>query len=203
MLKAPRGPVWTRLAVVAVLAGVAAYLAVRAIPEPRVTPPAAPAPAAVIPDRLPAVTLPDRAGQSRSLSEWDGRPLIINFWATWCAPCRREIPLLNSLAESYRAQGFEVIGIAVDFREEVLRFVESTPIGYPVLIGEEDGLDAARAFGMDTVGLPFTVFADRSGRIATIHVGELHRPQAESILATIREIDDGRLEIDAARSRLR
>ncbi len=205
MLRQVRGAARAGFVLIAIAAGVAAYLVVGrvAIREPAVQPPETPAPATGIPARLPDITLTDRAGQTHSLSDWQGKPLIVNFWATWCAPCRREIPLLNTLARTYGAQGFAVIGIAVDFREEVLRFVESTPVDYPVLIGEEEGMQAARAFGMETVGLPFTVFADRSGRIATIHVGELHQPQAEAILATIREIDAGRLDIDAARQQLR
>ena len=102
----------------------------------------------MIPDRRPDVTLADRDGKLRSLSEWDGRPQIINFWATWCAPCRREIPMLNELARDPALADFALIGIAIDFREDVLRFLAETPIEYTVLIGEQDGLDASAAFGM-------------------------------------------------------
>jgi thiol-disulfide isomerase/thioredoxin len=138
----------------------------------------------------------------RSLSEWGGKPLVINFWATWCAPCRREIPMLNALTQEVSTEGIEVIGIAIDFREEVLKFLESTPIGYTVLIGEQDGMAAARAFGMEDIGLPFTAFIDRQGRIATIHVGELHRPEADVILSAVRALDAGQIEMAAARQRI-
>ncbi len=202
MLKLPRGVQWAGLVVVAALAGLGAYLASRDLlaPEPPSVEPIRPA---VIPERRPDLTLADRDGKPRALSEWDGKALIINFWATWCAPCRREIPMLNALAREYRGQGVEVIGIAVDFREDVLQYLQKMPIDYTVLIGEQDGMDAARAFGMDTIGLPFTAFTDSSGRIATIHVGELHRPEAEAILKLIREVDSGTIDMAAARTRIR
>lgn len=194
-----------RLAIVAAIAlaaGIAAFFVSRALLAPE---PPAPAPIrpAVIPEVRPDVTLADRDDQPRSLSEWDGKPLVINFWATWCAPCRREIPMLNALAAEQAAAGVEVIGIAIDFREDVLKYLEKMPINYTVLIGEQDGMAAARAFGMESIGLPFTAFTDRQGRIATIHVGELHRPQAEFILGAVRDVDAGRIDMSAARARIR
>jgi thiol-disulfide isomerase/thioredoxin len=194
---------------VALAAGVGAYvLAMRATqaPEAPVTPAQQPlpaAPAAVIPERRPDVTLADRDGRPRALSEWNGKPQVINFWATWCAPCRREIPMLNALAKDRAWQDIALIGIAIDFREDVLEYLESTPIDYTVLIGEQDGLDAARAFGMESLGLPFTAFVDKAGRIVTIHLGELHRPQADAILSVVRDLDSGVIDFEAARARIR
>lgn len=197
-----RHPRWALAALVALFAGVAAFFVSRVFFAPEVPPPELTRPA-VIPEVLPEVTLADRDGRPRALSEWAGRPLIINFWATWCAPCRREIPMLNALAADPGYAGFEVIGIAIDFREDVQSYLQKTPIDYTVLIGEQDGMEAARAFGMESIGLPFTAFSDRQGRIATIHVGELHRPQAEVILSAIRAVDAGELEMPAARDRIR
>ena len=193
---------WALLAVASLLAGIAAFFVSRAfLTAPAPLPDAAQP--AVMPEHRPDITLADREGRPRALSEWDGRPLVINFWATWCAPCRREIPMLNALARDKRAAGFTVIGIAIDFREDVLRYLEKTPIDYPVLIGEEDGLAAAQSFGMASIGLPFTAFTDRQGRIATIHVGELHRPQAEVILSAVQAVDAGEITMTAARDRIR
>jgi len=136
-----------------------------------------------------------------ALSEWKGRPLLINFWATWCAPCRREIPLLKTLRREHAAQGVEVVGIAVDFRDAVRRYAREMSIDYPVLVGEQDGLDAIAAFGMDTV-FPFTVFADRQGRIVTLKIGELHADEAHFILDEVKAIDAGRIELAAARQKI-
>ncbi len=200
---------WLLVILLALGAGALAYLAGRAwlAPEPVATaPPAPPAPvasAAVIPERRPDVALADRDGKLRRLSEWDGRPQVINFWATWCAPCRREIPMLNELARDPALAEFALIGVAVDFREDVLSFLETTPIEYTVLIGEQDGLDAARAFGVESLGLPFTAFVDRAGRIVTLHVGELHRAQADVILSAVRALDAGKIDLPTAREKIK
>ena len=151
-------------------------------------------------DTLPVVTLADRDGELRSLSDWPDRALIINFWATWCAPCRREIPLLQQIQRERGEDGFQVIGIAVDFRDKVLAYAEEMSIEYPLLIGEQDALDAAAAFGLDAIGFPFTVFTDRSHRVVAAHLGELEPAEAEVILAAVEGVDAGRLTPQQARA---
>jgi len=135
------------------------------------------------------------------LSEWKGRPLLINFWATWCAPCRREIPLLKALRHERAQDGVEIVGIAVDFRDAVQNYARDMGIDYPLLIGEQDGLDAIAAFGMDTV-FPFTVFADHQGRIVTLKIGELHADEARLILDEVKAIDQGRTPLPAAKKEI-
>ena len=110
--------------------------------------------------------------------------------------------LLNQLQRERAADGFQVLGIAVDFRDSVLAYLKRTPVAYPVLIGEQEGLDAARAFGMATAGFPFTVFTDRGGHIVTVYMGELHRAEADVILGAIAQIDAGKLAPDVARTRI-
>jgi thiol-disulfide isomerase/thioredoxin len=190
------------LAAIALAALAAGYFFGRDLPVPETAPPPEPA-ARQVPEVRPVFTLADADGRPRSITEWDGKALMINFWATWCPPCRREIPLLNALRAEYLPRGFEVVGVAVDFREDVVAYMSDTPIDYPVLIGEQDGLDAARAFGMETMGFPFTIFTDAGGRIVTVHVGELHRPEAELILSTVEDLQAGRTEMEAARNRIR
>ncbi|MBS0417316.1 MAG: TlpA family protein disulfide reductase [Proteobacteria bacterium] len=154
-----------------------------------------------IPTQLPNISLADPAGVKHALSEWKGRPLLINFWATWCAPCRREIPLLKALRKERAADGIEIVGIAVDFRDAVQHYARQMGIDYPVLVGEQDGLDAIAAFGMDTV-FPFTVFADARGRIVTLKVGELHADEARFILDRVKGVDSGRLDLVAAKKEI-
>jgi thiol-disulfide isomerase/thioredoxin len=154
-------------------------------------------PARPVPDTVPDLKMPDLAGQEKSLRDFLGHPLIINFWATWCAPCRREIPLLQQLRHAYHGDGLAVVGIAVDFRTAVADYVRRQPIDYPLLIGEDSGLAAAEQFGMQTV-LPFSVFADAQGRIVVLKIGELHRDEADYILGTMRALAAGSLTLPEA-----
>jgi len=163
-------------------------------------PPAAEAPPAPrsIPERVPDLALPGPDGVVHRLSEWKGRPLLINFWATWCEPCRREIPLLEALRHERPADALQVVGIAVDYPAAVRKYAAARAIDYPVLVGEQGGLAAVSAFGMDTV-LPFSVFADPGGRVLALKVGELHRDEAEFILDRLQEVSRGRVSLPAAR----
>jgi thiol-disulfide isomerase/thioredoxin len=127
---------------------------------------------------------------------------MVNFWATWCAPCRREIPLLNKIRVQRKAQNAEIVGVAVDFREDVLKFIQKTPLSYPLLIGEEDGLAAAEAFGMG-MAFPFSVFVDSQKRILTIKIGELHEDEANFAFDRLIDIDNGVLTREAAQAEVR
>jgi len=189
------------IAVSAMAAGAAFYLYRQQPPAPV----AAPTPevdAAQLAATLPGFQLADRAGQLKSLQDWPNQALIVNFWATWCAPCRREIPLLQQLQRDHGAEGFQVVGIAVDFRDKVLAYADEMKIEYPLLIGEQEALDAAAAFGVEAVGFPFTVFSDRQGRIVTAHMGELTAAQASLILDAVRQVDSGATTPEAARASL-
>jgi thiol-disulfide isomerase/thioredoxin len=163
-----------------------------AIPD---TPPPAPLP---VPSVVPDLTLPNLAGTPTSLQSFAGAPLLINFWATWCAPCREEIPLLRELRQRYRGQRLEVVGIALDFNAAVQQYLLKTPIDYPVLIGEQGGFTAAQQFGVQAV-LPFSVFADSRSRIVAVKIGALHREEADFILSEIGSLDRGQVGMEEAR----
>jgi thiol-disulfide isomerase/thioredoxin len=156
-------------------------------------------PKKAVPDTLPDITLAGVDGKPTKLSSFGGRPLMVNFWATWCAPCRREIPLLNKIREQRKGQNAEIVGVAVDFKEDVLKFVQKVPINYPLLMGEEDGLAAAEAFGMG-MAFPFSVFIDSQNRILTIKIGELHEDEANFAFDRLRDIDNGVLTREAAQT---
>jgi peroxiredoxin len=123
---------------------------------------------AVIPDRRPDITLADRDGKPRSLSEWDGRPQVINFWATWCAPCREELPALARLHGELADQGLLVVGVSVDARPELAaRFARERALAFAVLGDPRE--EVARRFGVRAY--PTTVVVDRAGRVAHRAVG--------------------------------
>jgi len=151
-----------------------------------------------IPDSLPDIAFADRQGTTRRLSDWKGRPLLVNFWAPWCGPCREEIPLLEHLSRERASQGLQVIGVAVDSRAAVLDYARHAAIQYPLLIGEQPGLEAVRSLGMEAV-FPFSVFVDARGRIVTLKLGALRADQAKLILDRLNDLDRGRIDLDTAR----
>ena len=156
-------------------------------------------PARKIPDRLPQFSLKDRAGKLTSVADFGGKSLVINFWATWCAPCQREIPLLEALHSEWAGRDVAVLGVAVDHRDKLLEFADRFKIGYPLLIGEQDALDAAAAFGVESPVFPFTVFTDRRGEVVALFVGELHRPQADLILSVVQDLNKDLVRLPEAR----
>jgi peroxiredoxin len=152
-----------------------------------------------IPEQLPEFSLGDRTGKPTSIATWRGKSLIINFWATWCAPCRHEIPLLQSIRREWRDRNVEVVGIAVDYRDKVVAYADELKIAYPLLTGEDDALDVVRAFGVDSPAFPFTVFTDRRGEVVALYVGELHKGQADLILSVVQSLDQNRVQLPEAR----
>ena len=154
-----------------------------------------------LPETLPQFVLADRDGKARQLGDWAGRPLVVNYWATWCPPCVREIPLLSKLRRDRAAQKVEVVGIAVDFRDDVLAFANREKLDYPLLIGEEDGLAAVSAVGMEPA-FPFTLFADSQQRILALKVGELHQDELDLILDRVIAVDAGKLALADARAQI-
>jgi thiol-disulfide isomerase/thioredoxin len=160
---------------------------------------AADSPLPVVPAKLPDFSLADLTGKPTSISSWSGKSLVINFWATWCAPCQREIPLLKTLATDWEGRNLTVVGIAVDYPDKVREFAGRFKINYPVLIGEQDALDVAAQFGMASPGFPFTVFTDQRGEVVALFVGELHRPQADFILSQVQNLNQDRIQLPEAR----
>jgi thiol-disulfide isomerase/thioredoxin len=153
-----------------------------------------------IPQRLPQFSLQNSAGKATPIASFAGKSLIVNFWATWCAPCRREIPLLETLHAEWTGRGVSVVGIAVDNRDKVLEFADRFKINYPLLVGDQDALDAAAAFGVASPVFPFTVFTDRRGEVVALYIGELHRPQAELILSQVHSLNQDLVQLPAAQS---
>ena len=152
------------------------------------------------PELLPEFTLTNMEGKPQSIRSWTDKSMIVNFWATWCAPCRREIPFLKKLQQDNAAKGFQVVGVAVDVREDVLKYAQEISIDYPLLTGEQDGLEAVGKFGLGSIGFPFTVFTDNQHRIIVTHLGELHPAQADVIMGVVAKVNSGELTPVAART---
>lgn len=128
-------------------------------------------PAAV--DLLFAQTLPNPQGEIQALAKWKNKPLVVNFWATWCAPCVEEMPELSDLHVELAPQGTEVLGIGIDSSENIARFAEKHRIRYPLFVAGAGATELARRFGNSVGGLPFTVLIDASGRVRKTYLGRL------------------------------
>lgn len=134
---------------------------------------------------LDATAYPDLAGKPRRIAEWRGKVVAVNFWATWCAPCREEIPLFMEVRRERASQGFEVVGIAIDNADKVSEYARNAAISYPVLIADGSGLDLIRKLGNASGGLPYTAFLDRGGRPVRTKLGALKRPELDALLAEL------------------
>lgn len=186
-----RAPLLVVVAIV-VLATAGGYLANRTWFEGAEPPP---------PERRITFTLPDLGGTPRSLDEWHGRPLLVNFWATWCAPCRREIPLLKK-TQAAHGDDLQVIGVAVDYLEDVVAYAESAEFNYPVLVGQEEAMAAAETSGIEFLGLPFTMVISADGRLIKTHIGEIFEKQLEEIVAVLGQLEGGEIDVGEAREAL-
>lgn len=136
-------------------------------------------------ERRAAFELPDLNGDERHVSQWDGEVIVLNFWATWCKPCRDEMPMLDALQRDYGAKGLQVLGVALDEPAAARAFVEELGIGYPILVDDGRGIDLARRYGNDRGVLPFTVLIRRDGTVDRVLYGKVEREALEEPLARL------------------
>lgn len=135
--------------------------------------------------KRPAFTLQDKDGIQRNVDEWNNKVLVINFWATWCPPCREEIPAFIKLQEKFADQGLQFVGIALQTAEEVQDFINEFGINYPVLVGLEPVIQVAEQYGNRNGVLPYTVIVDRQQNISYIKQGPRQIEEAEAVIKTV------------------
>ncbi|HPP47880.1 MAG TPA: TlpA disulfide reductase family protein [Accumulibacter sp.] len=182
---------WRMLAVIAVaaitLAGLAWLLPATFAPNQRAVPPpvttsALQMSAAEVQQTVQevlALTLPDLGGQRQSIAQWRGKILVVNYWASWCAPCIEEMPAFSRLQTRYAEQGVQFVGIGIDELENMRTFVRKTPVAYPLLLAE---LGKGQQAGQQVKGLPYTLIIDREGRLAESRLGRFDEAALEKVL---------------------
>lgn len=133
----------------------------------------------------PEFSLPDIDGTLRNSHEWDSKVVVLNFWATWCPPCRSETPMFVELQEKYGATGLQFVGVAIDSADKVQDFMDTYGVNYPMLIGDDNAINVAKAYGDRYGALPYTVVIDRQQKIRFVQRGEMTREMVENTVAKL------------------
>jgi len=136
---------------------------------------------------IPALefNLPDVTGKQRSISEWQGKIRIINFWATWCPPCLKEIPDFIKLQSEFNDRNLQFIGIAIEEKQAVEEYLKTIPINYPMLIGGDDAIELSQQLGNIVNAVPFTLIVNKQGQIIHRHPGELSREKIIELITPL------------------
>lgn len=129
-----------------------------------------------------AATFSDANGKSQAISQWKGKIIVVNFWATWCPPCREEMPELSSLQQRYQDRDLVVLGISTDELDKIQEFIKENPVGYPLLSGEMDAMNVGLSLGNDKGVLPYTVIIKPDGNIAKTYFGRVSQAQLKETL---------------------
>ena len=131
------------------------------------------------------VKLSDLQGQPQSLGQWRGKVLVVNYWATWCHPCREEMPGFSRLQDKFRNKGVQFVGISIDDASKIIEFQKETPTTYPLLIGDIGPMKNSADLGNTRQALPFTAVFDRQGKLALTKLGRLSEKELEPELADL------------------
>jgi thiol-disulfide isomerase/thioredoxin len=170
------------LIAVAALALVAGVVVSQWLRQPSTAPAPAPTITGAMPERMVEFSLPDTEGKLRSINDWKGKTIILNFWATWCPPCREEIPLLVEVHEKFKSHGLVVVSVAIDKKDDIVNFIDSYFINYPVLVNDQENTQLMAQYGNRVATLPYSVIIAPDGRIIGNKKGAYKRPELYSIL---------------------
>lgn len=179
-LRPPRQTVVVAAFAALVGIGTGAWFFNRTLPEPPALPPRVVVAGAAIGDVLPPIALPDIDGRTTDLASFRGRPLLINVWASWCAPCVEEMPALATFAAGQPADGVQVVGLALDTADGVRDFLTRVPVGYPIMLDTPGPADASVRLGNAQGLLPYSVLVGADGRIVKQKLGPFQAGEIEA-----------------------
>ena len=169
------------IAIIALIAGSAGYLFSRKQHAPPASqPPTASAQSSV--NTLMDIQFATSTGQWQKLAAWKGKVLVVNYWATWCPPCREEMPMFSALHEKYQANGVQFVGIGIDSVDKIREYQMSEKIAYPLLVGTLDAMRNSQGLGNTAQALPFTVLINRQGQLDTVKLGKFTEAELEARL---------------------
>jgi peroxiredoxin len=134
---------------------------------------------------LLGTTLPDAEGREQRLDQWKGKVLVVNFWATWCVPCREEMPQFVKTQRDMGGRGLQFVGIAIDQPDKIRQFADELGLNYPSLVGGYGALELSKSLGNKVMALPFTVILDRQGGIAYTQMGIVKAEKLDAILGKL------------------
>jgi peroxiredoxin len=134
---------------------------------------------------LMSISLPDTSGQQQSLAQWRGKVVVVNFWATWCEPCREEMPDFVRAQREFGPRGLQFVGIAVDQPEKVERFARELDLNYPALIGGYGAVELSKTLGNRLSALPFTIVIDRKGAVVSTQLGPFEAGKLRSTIDSL------------------
>lgn len=132
-----------------------------------------------------SLTLPDTQGAHQPMAQWRGKVLVVNFWATWCPPCREEMPGFSRVQTKYGPRGVQVVGWSIDTLNNVIQFQNDAPVVYPLLIGTMDLVDRSVAWGNSAQAMPFTAIFGRDGQLASVHLGRMSEDALERAIKAL------------------
>ena len=132
--------------------------------------------------RLFASQLKDTEGKPQAFAQWQGKTLVVNFWATWCPPCREEMPSFSRLQTKHAANGIQFVGIALDTSDNVATFSKQFPVSYPLLIADSEGADLTRQLGNAQMALPYTVVLGTGGEVRLARLGRVSEQELDLLL---------------------
>jgi len=176
-----RGINFLLVVIVAFAAGAAGLYAAR---QNASQPVATPAQSAAL-ARLTALDLPDTTGKQQALKQWQGKVLVVNFWATWCPPCRKEIPAFSAMSRKYADKGVQFVGISIDTPKNVVDFQAAQNVAYPLVIASPSVISLTEELGNTSQGLPFTIILDRKGGLGLVKLGALSEDELDRKLAEL------------------
>ena len=134
---------------------------------------------------LANMRFPDVEGRPQALKQWQGKVLVLNFWATWCPPCREEMPELSAMQDQYKGQNFLIVGLSTDDLEQTKKFIKTAPVSYPILAGDTAAMNLAESLGNDRGILPYTVIVDTKGAVVKTFFGRVNQQLLEKTITPL------------------